>query len=118
MHIIPTNSNKKIRFKTSLLQSHLCDYSDAYVVAKGTTTVTDPNNNACDKKLAVKNNAQFISSFSKINNMLINNAEDFLAGTLRRDVPGTFLEGFLKVLTSGTDLQGTFRGLSGDQYIN
>ena len=36
--------NKQIRFKTPTLQSDLCDYSDAYIVAKGTITVTDPNN--------------------------------------------------------------------------
>ena len=33
------NINKEIRFKTSMLQSNLCDYSDAYiVVVKGTIT--------------------------------------------------------------------------------
>ena len=36
--------NKQIRFKTPTLQSDLCDYSDAYIVAKRTITVTDPNN--------------------------------------------------------------------------
>ena len=29
-------SSKQIRFKTPLLQSDLCDYSDAYIVVKGT----------------------------------------------------------------------------------
>ena len=31
--------NKNIRFKTSMLRSDLCDYSDAYIVAKGRITV-------------------------------------------------------------------------------
>ena len=31
--------NKEIRIKTSMLRSHLCDFSDAYVVVKGTITV-------------------------------------------------------------------------------
>ena len=31
--------NKKIRFKTSILRSELCDYSDAYIVVKGRITV-------------------------------------------------------------------------------
>ena len=31
-------------------QSDLCDYSDAYIVAKGAINVTDPNNDAYDKK--------------------------------------------------------------------
>ena len=53
--------NKKVRFKTSMLRSDLCDFSDAYIVVKGTITVTDHNNDAYDKKLAFKNNAPFIS---------------------------------------------------------
>ena len=59
-----------------MLQSDLCDYSDAYIVVKGTINVTDPDNNAYDKKLAFKNKAPFISCISKINNTLIDNAED------------------------------------------
>ena len=38
--------------------------------------VTDPKNNAYDKKLAFKNNVLSISCISKINNTLIDNAED------------------------------------------
>ena len=34
------NENKSIRFKTPMLKSNLCDYSDAYILVKGTTTVT------------------------------------------------------------------------------
>ena len=53
-----------------MLQSDLCEYSNTYVVVKGTITVIDPNNNVHDKKLAFKNNAPFISCISKINNTL------------------------------------------------
>ena len=70
------NTNKQIRFKTPMLQSDLCDYSGAYVVVKGTITVADPNDENYHKKLAFKNNAPFISCISKINNTLIDNAED------------------------------------------
>ena len=35
--------NKEIRIKTSMLRSDLCDYSNAYIVVKGTITVTEPN---------------------------------------------------------------------------
>ena len=70
------NANKQIRFKTSMLRSDLCDYSNAHIVVKETITVTDPNNDAYDKKLAFKNNASFISCISQINNTLIDNAED------------------------------------------
>ena len=59
-----------------MLQSDLCDHSDAYIVVKGTINTTDPNNDACDEKLVLKNNAPFISCISKINNTLLDNAED------------------------------------------
>ena len=44
--------SKQTRFKTSMLQSDLSDYSDAYIVVKGTINIADPNNNTYDKKLA------------------------------------------------------------------
>ena len=59
-----------------MLRSDLYDYSDAYILVKGRIAVTRPNNNAYDKKLALKNNAPFISCISKINDELIENAED------------------------------------------
>ena len=31
--------NKQIKFKTSMLRSSLCDYSDAYILVKGNITV-------------------------------------------------------------------------------
>ena len=36
--------SKQIRFKTSMLRSDLCDFSDAYFVVKRTITVTGTNN--------------------------------------------------------------------------
>ena len=59
-----------------MLRSDLCDFSDAYIFVKGTITITNPDNNAYDKKLAFKNNAPFLSCISKINKTLIDNAED------------------------------------------
>ena len=35
---------KEIRIKISVLRSDLCDFSDPYIVVKGTDTVTNPNN--------------------------------------------------------------------------
>ena len=35
--------NKNIKFKTSILRSDLCNYSNAYIVPKGTTTVEGNN---------------------------------------------------------------------------
>ena len=33
------NTSKQIRFKTTILKSSLCDYSDAYISVKGTITI-------------------------------------------------------------------------------
>ena len=35
------NTNGQIRFKTSMLKSSLCDYSNAYVLVKGNITVAN-----------------------------------------------------------------------------
>ena len=68
--------NKEIRIKTSMLKSDLCDYSDAYIVVKGTITIGRPNNAKRSKAVALKNNAPFINCISKINGVKIDNEED------------------------------------------
>ena len=72
--------SKQIRFKTSMLRSDLCDFGDAYIVIKETVTLTKTNRRGIiDKRnrfLAFKNNAPFTNCISKINNVLIDNAED------------------------------------------
>ena len=35
------NTNNQIRFKTSMLRTSSCDYSDAYILIKGTVTVAN-----------------------------------------------------------------------------
>ena len=73
--------NKQIRFKTAMLRSSLCDYSDAYILVKGNITV---NNTAADgaaanntnKKVIFKNCAPFTDCISKINNTQVDNAKD------------------------------------------
>ena len=70
------NTKKQIIFKTSMLRSDLYDFSDAYIVVKRKIIVTNPDNDAYDKKLAFKNDAPFTSYILKINNTLIDNAED------------------------------------------
>ena len=59
-----------------MLRSELCDYSDAYIVVKGSITVTDPDNVKRNKSVAFKNNAPFINCISKIYGVKIDNAED------------------------------------------
>ena len=44
------NQYKEIRIKTSMLRSELCDFSDAYIVVKGTITVTERDNAKKKKK--------------------------------------------------------------------
>ena len=60
---------KQISFKTSMLRSDLCDFSDAYIVVKGQTTVGgESNNSRKNRPLKFKNNVPFIGCISKINN--------------------------------------------------
>ena len=60
-----------------MLHSDVCDFSDAYIVVKGTITFTGTNNRSRkNRSLAFKNNAPFISCISKVNNSLIDDAED------------------------------------------
>ena len=57
--------NKNIRFKTSMLRSYLCDYSDAYIPVKRRITVEgDHDDKTRSKKLILKNNAPFRSCMS------------------------------------------------------
>ena len=78
------NENESIRFKTPMLRSNLYDYSAAYILVKGTITVTalganNGANNIRDKKnrpLILKNNAPFVSCITKINGKLIEDADD------------------------------------------
>ena len=74
------SSNKQIRFKTAMLRSSLCDYSDAHIIVKGNILVNNTaaaaaaaNNFA--KKVIFKNCAPFTNCIRKINNTQIDNAE-------------------------------------------
>ena len=62
--------NKKIRFKTTMLRSSLCDYSNAYVLVKGNITVNNTAGagaaaNNINKKVIFKNCAPFTNCISK-----------------------------------------------------
>ena len=72
--------NKQIGLKTAMLRSSLCDYSDAYILVKGSITVNDTAGagaaaNNTNKKVIFKNCAPFTNCISKINNTQIDNAE-------------------------------------------
>ena len=75
------NVNSQIKFKTAMLKSSLCDYSDAYIFVMGTITVNstaaasaDANNT--NKKVIFKNCAPFTNCISEINNTQVDNAKD------------------------------------------
>ena len=71
--------NRNTRFKTPMLRSNLCDYSDAYIVVKGAIDLSDAaanENDKAKKNVSFKNNAPFRSCITKINNTLTGNAED------------------------------------------
>ena len=44
-----------------MLRSNLCDYSDAYIVVKGTIIISRPDTAKRNKKATFKNNAPFIN---------------------------------------------------------
>ena len=72
--------NKQIRFKTAMLRSSLCDYSDACILVKGNISVNNTANagaaaNNTGKKVIFKNCAPFTNCIRKINNTQIDNAE-------------------------------------------
>ena len=72
-----------IKFKTTMLRSSLCDYDDAYIVVKGTTTITGAGDDAAarrasetNKSVIFKNCVPFIKCISKISNTEIDDAQD------------------------------------------
>ena len=69
--------NSQIKFKTTMLKSSLCDYSDAYILVKRTISVTNTAAaNNINKKVIFKNCAPFTNCISEINNVQIGNAKD------------------------------------------
>ena len=74
------NVNSQIKFKTTILKCSLCDYSDTYILVKGTTTVNntvaaDADANITNKKI-FKNFPPFTNCISEINNTQVDNAKD------------------------------------------
>ena len=67
-----------IKLFTSSLESSLCDYSHAYILVTGNTTVTGGNNNT---KVAFKNCAPFEKCRTEINETFVDDA-DFINITM------------------------------------
>ena len=77
------NVNSQIKFKTTMLKSSLCNYSDAYILVKGTITIEGAGADAAvrqaderDKGVIFKNCAPFTNCISEINNTQVDNARD------------------------------------------
>ena len=77
------NINSQIKFKSTMLKSSLCDYSDAYILVKGTITIAGAEADAAarqaderDKGVTFENCASFINCISEINNTQVDNAKD------------------------------------------
>ena len=78
-----TYTGNDIKFKTTMLRSNLCDYADAYILVKGTITITGAGDDAAarraderNKGVIFKNCAPFTKCISKINDAEIDNAQD------------------------------------------
>ena len=75
------NVNSQIKFKNTMEKSNLSDYSDAYILVKGTITVDDTSATGVDanntnNKVIFKNCAPFTNCISEISNTQTDNAKD------------------------------------------
>ena len=77
-----TYTSNDIKFKTTMLRSNLCDYADAYILVKGTITITGEGDDAAkqlderNKGAIFKNCTPFTKCISRINNKDIDNVQD------------------------------------------
>ena len=69
-----------MKFKTSTLRSSLCDYSNVYILVKGTIIVTNTGTQAApniiNKNLIFKNCTPFTDGISETNNTEIDHAKN------------------------------------------
>ena len=77
------NVNSQIKFKTTMLRSRLCDYSDAYILVKENITITGAGDEAAarqaderDRGVEFKNCAPVTNCISETNNTKIDNDKD------------------------------------------
>ena len=77
------NASSEIKFKSTMLKSSFCDYSDACILLKGRITITVAGGDAAarqadekNKGVIFKNCVPFIINNSEINKTEIDNAKD------------------------------------------
>ena len=76
-------TNSDIKFKSAMLKSNLCDYADAYILAKGIIAITGDGDDTAarrvderNKGVIFKNCAPFTKCISRINGTDIDNTQD------------------------------------------
>ena len=76
-------TGNSIKFKTTMLRSNLCNFSDTYILVNGTITIAGAGDNAAarqaderNKGVIFKHCAPFVKCISRINNTEIDNAKD------------------------------------------
>ena len=76
-----TYTNADIKFETAMLKSDLCNYADAYIIVKGTITITCARNDDAarqlderDKGAIFKNCSPFTKCISRIKGTDTDNA--------------------------------------------
>ena len=69
-----------IEFKTAMIKSSLCDYTNVFILVKGTITITGSGDDAAarraderNKDLIFRNGTPFTKCISKINDMEVDN---------------------------------------------
>ena len=77
------NKNCQIKFKAIMLKSRFCDYSDAYLLVKGTITITRVGAhvaarqaNESGKEVILKNCLPFTNCITETNYTYIDNVKD------------------------------------------
>ena len=77
------NIDSDIKIETTVLRSSLCNYADAYILVKGTITITGARDDDAarradeiNKGIIFKNCVQFTKFISKINDTEKDNAQD------------------------------------------
>ena len=72
------NINSQIKFKTTMLKSKVCNYSDAYILVKRTIWIgnTPAPDAAANKRVIFNDCGSFTDFISKLNNTQVDNAKD------------------------------------------
>ena len=61
-----SNTNSDIRFKTTMLKSSLCDYSDAYILVKGRITITGAGADAAARQADERNKGVIFKNCARL----------------------------------------------------